>query len=204
MLHFISLPYIIKDNREISHQSGTKRPEMFYAVHAFFDERTESVIRSVWKGLSDSGLAPYLHQSANRPHLTLAIYGQLDGTAGELRLRRLADSSPSLPVTFSSLGMFTTPMAAVFLAPVVNAALLALHGQVHRQFAEIMSEPDPYYQPGKWVPHCALALELDKITAVKVLEEAMRMPLPLTGEITELGVIQARPVRHLFGFPLSH
>ena len=174
---------------------------MFYAIHAFFDPQTEAAIKVVWKELADSGTAPYLYQSANRPHLTLAIYDTLDLAAGEARLGNLAAASPPLPVIFHSLGMFTTPRAAVFLAPRVDAALLELQAHVHQVFAEVTSNPDEYYLPGKWVPHCALALELDKATAVRVIQMAMNIPLPLVGQVTELGAIEARPVRHLFGFP---
>jgi hypothetical protein len=157
----------------------------------------------VWKELADSGVAPYFHQSANRPHLTLAIYDELDLTAGKARLGDLAAACPALPVVFHSLGMFITPRAAVFLPPLVNVALLELQARVHAVFQDIASGADEYYLPGKWVPHCALALELDKATAVRVIEIAMHMPLPLTGQITELGAIEARPVRQLFGFPLA-
>ena len=177
---------------------------MFYAIHAFFDERTESAIKSVWKELADCGVAPYLYQSANRPHFTLAIYDKLDLQAGEPRLHELAAASAALPLAFPSLGLFTAPRAAVFLAPVVDMALLALHAHVHQVFQDITSGADEYYLPGKWVPHCGLALELDKATAVKVVEIAINMPLPLVGQVTELGVIEARPVRHLFGFPLAN
>jgi Mlc titration factor MtfA (ptsG expression regulator) len=157
----------------------------------------------VWKDLADRGVAPYLYQSANRPHLTLAIYDRLDLKAGESRLHDLATITVSLPLAFPNLGMFTTPSAAVFLAPLVDVPLLELHSRLHQVFQDITSGPDEYYLPGKWVPHCALALELDKATAIKVVEMAMHIPLPLVGQVTELGAIEARPVRHLFGFPLA-
>ena len=176
---------------------------MFYAIHAFFDDQTEAAIKSVWKELEDRGVAPYLYQSANRPHLTLAIYDTLDLQTGEQRLHDLAVTTPPLPLAFPNLGMFTTPSAAVFLAPLVDVPLLELHSRLHQVFLDITSGADEYYLPGKWVPHCALALELDKATAIKVVEIAMHIPLPLVGQVTELGVIDARPVRHLFGFPLA-
>jgi hypothetical protein len=176
---------------------------MFFAIHAFFDECTEAAIKSVWKELADRGVAPYFHLSNNRPHLSLAIYDHLDIAAGETRLGELAAACPALPVIFHSLGMFVTPRAAVFLAPRVDMALLGLQARVHEVFNEIAYGADEYYLPGKWVPHCALALELDKATAVAVVEIAMHMPFPLAGRITELGAIEARPVRHLYGFRMA-
>jgi hypothetical protein len=175
---------------------------MFYAIHAFFDEQTEVAIKSVWKELADSGVAPYLYQSANRPHLTLAIYDKLDLHPCEVRMHDMAVANPALPLVFNSLSIFTSPRAAVFLAPLVDTAMLGLHEHVHQVFDDIASGADEYYLPGKWTPHCALALELDKATAVKVIEIAMHMPLPLAGLVAEVGVIEARPVRQLFRFPL--
>ena len=48
---------------------------------------TEAAIQAVWMELDETGAAPYLHRSANRPHFKLAIYEDLDVAASLQRLQ---------------------------------------------------------------------------------------------------------------------
>lgn len=175
---------------------------MPFAVHLFFDTSAEAVIKSAWKKLADTGIAPYMHQSANRPHFTLAIYEDIDSTASEQLLKSFATTTNPLPVIFQYLGIFPTTPSAVFLSSAVTVPLLELHAQIHETMRHIGRDPNPYYLPGNWVPHCTLALELEPRLITRVLEFGLQMPLPFSGEISEIGVIEFRPVKHLFGFAL--
>jgi 2'-5' RNA ligase len=176
---------------------------MPFAVHLFFDADTEAVIKSAWRKLADTRIAPYMHQSANRPHFSLAIYEGLDLPDCEQRLKSFAATRNSLPVAFQYLGVFPTTPATVFLSSTVTIALLELHAQIHEILQPISAHPNPYYLPGNWVPHCTLALELEPRLIAEALEVGLQVPLPWHSEITEIGVIEFRPVKHLFGFWLG-
>jgi 2'-5' RNA ligase len=176
---------------------------MPFAVHLFFDANTEAIIKSGWRKLADTGLAPYMHQSANRPHISLAIYQQVNLKECEQLLKSFAGTRNRLPVDFQHLGIFSTTPATVFLGTTVTVGWLELHRQIHEILRPICTDPNPYYLPGKWVPHCTLALELEPRSITQVLDIGLQISLPLNGEITEIGVIEFRPVRHLFGYPLG-
>ncbi len=176
---------------------------MPYAVHLFFDTALQAAIKSAWKVLADTGIAPYMYESANRPHLTLAIYQHIDLPECERQLKSFAAARSSLPVNFQHLGIFPTTQAAVFLGPTVTASLLQLQTEIHKILHSIGTDPHPYYLPGNWVPHCALALELDPKLITQVLDSVLPLTLLLHGTITEIGVIEFRPVKHLFWFPLG-
>lgn len=176
---------------------------MPFAVHLFFDTNTETIIKSAWRKLADTAIAPYMHQSANRPHFSLAIYQHLDLRECEQLLKSFAATKNRLPVSFQYFGVFPTTPAAMFLGSTVTVSLLDLHAQVHEALRSISTDPLPYYLPGQWVPHCTLALELEPSLVTKALGIGLQMPLPLSGEITEIGVIEFRPVKHLFGFSLG-
>lgn len=163
---------------------------MPFAVHLFFDANTEAGVRSVWKTLADTGIAPYMHHSANRPHFTLAICEQLDLTRCEQQLKSFAASRIPLPVSFQYLGVFPTTPAGVFLGSNVTAPLLELHAQLHETLHPICSEPNPYYLPGHWVPHCTLALELEARFITQVLDIGLQMELPVHAQITEIGLTE--------------
>jgi 2'-5' RNA ligase len=176
---------------------------MPFAVHLFFDANTEAIIRSAWRDLADTGIAPYMHQSANRPHFSLAIYQHLDLKECEQLLESFAATKHPLPVAFQYLGVFSTTPAVVFLGSTVTLPLLAFHAQLHETLRSICADPNPYYLPGHWVPHCTLALELEPRLISQALDVGRQLSLPLQGQITEIGVIEFRPVRHLFGFSLE-
>ena len=81
--------------------------------------------------------------------------------------------------------------------------MLELHAQVQEILHSWCAEPNPYYLPGKWMPHCTLALELEPRLISQAVDIGLQLPLPLHGEITEIGVIEFRPVKHLFAFRLG-
>jgi 2'-5' RNA ligase len=176
---------------------------MPFAIHLFFDANTETIIKAAWSKLANTGIAPYMHQSANRPHLSLAIYQHVDLKECEQLLESFAAARNPLPVHFQHLGIFSTTPAAVFLGSTVTISLLELHLQIHETLRPVCIDPNPYYLPGKWVPHCTLALDLEPRLITQALDIGLQVSLPLNGEITDIGVIEFRPVRHLFGFPLG-
>ena len=51
---------------------------MPFAVHLFFDENIDQAIHAIWREMADSGTAPYLGISGNRPHISLAFGEELD------------------------------------------------------------------------------------------------------------------------------
>jgi 2'-5' RNA ligase len=177
---------------------------MPFAIQLYFDENTEALITSAWKELADTEIAPYMYQSTNRPHFTLAIYQDVDLIECEQRLKRFAATKNPLSVALQYLGIFPTTPATVFISAPVTIPLLELHAQIHESLHQIATDSHPYYVPGKWIPHCTLALELEPRLITQVLEVGLKIPMPLHGEMTEIGLIEFRPVQDLFSFPLEN
>lgn len=176
---------------------------MPYAIHLFFEKLTENMIQSAWRNLAENGIAPYMQHSGNRPHLTLAIYQQLNLEACQQRLKTISAAYLPLPLSFQTIGIFPTTPATVFLGATVTTPLLEIHAHLHKILQPISSEPLSYYLPDRWIPHCTLALDLEPESIPSVLEISMSLPLPLKGTVAEIGAIEFRPVRQLFTFPLG-
>jgi hypothetical protein len=80
----------------------------------------------------------------------------------------------------------------------VTASLLEFHTAVCAQLDELGELPDfAYYRPGHWVPHCALATEFDGARLYQALQIGQNFTLQLQGQISEIGLTEMRPVRHL-------
>ena len=175
---------------------------MPYAIQIFFDNRIEQVIQTIWQEQAESSIAPYLGTSGNRPHISLSLCEELDRVSCQVKLEAWAAGVKSLPVSFQQLGIFPAPGAVVFTGPVVTPELLALQREVDGLLDGCCVWPEfDYYRPGHWIPHCTLAMEFDDSQLPRALEIAGHLKLPLNGSLSGVGVIEFRPVNHLFGVP---
>jgi hypothetical protein len=177
---------------------------MTYSIGAFFDIQTETEIRRVWKIMADSGIAEYLYQSDNRPHITLTIFDDLDLDRTSAMLCNLAGEYTRIPVSFQSISIFPNSNA-VFLAPLVTPQLVKFQESVHKALISFANLPDyPYYLPGQWIPHCSIANYMPPENLIPAVQKAIEtLSLPITGWITEVGLTSFRPVVHLMNCKLG-
>jgi 2'-5' RNA ligase len=177
---------------------------MSYAVMLFFDNDVENQVQSIWKELVEADVDRYLHHSGNRPHIKLAIFEELSLSECQSRLQSLAASIASFSIDFKHFGVFPNPKPTIFLGPAVTQSLLAIKQEVDSALRDLGKCPDyDFFEPEHWIPHCLLALELEQEKLNKGLEVAMSLPIPLHGRVTEIGVIEFFPVKHLFGYKLG-
>jgi len=184
---------------------------MPHAILLYFDPTTETAIRAVWKELADTSIAPYLHESPNRPHIKLAIFEELRLPEAEARLKAIAAAQSPLPLDFKQIGIFPNLRPTVFLGPAVTAALLDLQSTVDRALCDLGSYP-PYdfFRADHWLPHCLLAIDLPPAVIGQPPEQlnnavavAMHLALPFQGQAAEIGLIEFHPVKHLLALPFG-
>jgi 2'-5' RNA ligase len=163
---------------------------MPFALELFFDPRCESRLRKLISGLRQTriGGTVLIDDVKARPHITLAVFDHADEQVMCNVVRELARQTTCLPVILSSLGMFPSKESVLFLAPVVDEELLQVQRKVHARLDEFTQSPWKLYQPGRWVPHCTLALKLPEDGLHRAIEILMESTFPITGELVELGV----------------
>jgi 2'-5' RNA ligase len=167
---------------------------MPFAIELSLDDETEAVVRGLWQALAAAGIADWQPGSAARPHVTLAVYDALDVPAMSSVLAGIAATIEPLPITFASYGCFPTEPAVVFLAPVLTQALLSAHARVQAALASAAAAAWTHYLPEHWVPHCTLAMELPVERIAPAIDLCRRVPLPLSGRLNRLGLVEFRPV----------
>ncbi|MCV5434160.1 2'-5' RNA ligase family protein, partial [Escherichia coli] len=87
---------------------------------------------------------------------TLADYNELNVHLYKEKLGEFVAMQENMElVTFPSVGVFPTN-GTVFLAPTVTDELLKFHHSYHDYFNNFHDNPNSYYVPGKWVPHCTI------------------------------------------------
>jgi 2'-5' RNA ligase len=163
---------------------------MPYALELFFDPRSETRLRKLIGGLRQTriGGTVLIDDVKARPHITLAVFDHADEQVMCNVVRELARATPSLPVILSSLGMFPGKESVLFLAPVLDEELLELQRKVHSRLNEFTQSPWKMYAPGRWVPHCTLALKLPLESVTRAIEILSESTFPITADLVELGV----------------
>ncbi len=175
---------------------------MPFAIQLFVDPVSDSIVRSLWEEIARAGLFA-MRDSGNRPHVSLAIYRELDVALCANLLDVFAATHAPFALTFVSLGIFHEGQIVVFLAPVASVALLDLHKEIHALLQGTGTFPAPYYLPGRWTPHCSLATRVPAELISQVVDIGLGVSFPLTFTIEEIGVIEYHPVKHLFAYRLT-
>jgi 2'-5' RNA ligase len=174
------------------------------AVTLDLDDAGASRIEPLWDALERDATLPTTRRLGVRPHLSLAVYDALAPHRLPARLDAFARALSPLAIGFANIGIFVNGAAAtIFLGPVADRALLALHEAFHRAFADCLKGCIAHYRPGRWVPHLTLAQDVDLAVlpaAVANLAGALR---PAAGRLDVLSVVRYLPVELLGRYTLD-
>ncbi|EMK2593101.1 2'-5' RNA ligase family protein [Bacillus cereus] len=133
-----------------------------YAIIATFDRVFTNKITELQNELTNVIGTNQL--AGVEPHITLAVHLYTEKLGEFVAIQENMDA-----VTFPSVGIFPTN-GTVFLAPTVTNELLKLHHSYHDYFKTFHDNPNSYYVPGKWVPHCTIANRLHTKQFLSVME----------------------------------
>ena len=175
---------------------------MPHAIEMSFGPVSEEKVRDIWRELARRGVSSYMRDCGARPHISLAVFDELDPEDAERKLSAFAAEVSPFPVLLSNLGVFSGDLSVLFLGPVVSAELIGAHRKVHELFARDRPSEWEHYLEEKWIPHCTLALDLSREMVPRAVESCMAVHLPIEATVTEIGLIEFRPVKELFSFNL--
>ena len=161
-----------------------------YALLAYFDQKTEQKIKQLWIKLNELNISDYgISMKNRRPHLTLADYADLNIETLNLMLNQYFDNQVQIPINFNGLGSFVGGNI-LYLAPTLTQQLVDLHKNYHERFKDFNQNPNSYYLPDCWVPHCTIASRLSHETMLQAFEYCQKN-FPCThATITEIGLIE--------------
>jgi 2'-5' RNA ligase len=176
---------------------------MGYAVTLNLSRDSAARVVQVWESLAREAINSVMLDVGAQPHISLAVLTDLNPEVLRVDLSRFAEGTPPLAVDLAFAGTFPTAEGVVFLAPVVTQELLGVHRRFHRVLRERGVDPVEYYWPGKWVPHCTVAIDVapDKMGAA--LEMCVHSEAFGEVELDEVSLIEFRPVREIYAFPLA-
>lgn len=177
---------------------------MPYAIVLYFDQPSETSIRTIWANLAKDAITADISNSGIRPHLTLAIYDELRCQPCEMELEKFAAQTSHLKIQADHIGVFYKPDITLFLAPTPTKRLLGFQASIHKNLSGKVTNSWKMYQPGNWVPHCTIAMDLDLEQLSKAVISSAAIQMPVNLHATQIGAVEFLPVSELFSYNLKH
>ena len=160
---------------------------MPYTIELQLNRAAEAKFLAHWETLRREGVSDLLFNLGYKPHMTLAMYREIDEAKTVAKLETFIASETAIPVEFRHL---TLDARGIFCQPKESAALRKFHARFEKKFGKSFRDID---HAGIWMPHCTIGMELptDKIgmTVGKLLENWA----PISGIADRLALVKFRP-----------
>lgn len=160
-----------------------------YGVVAFFDEKTEEVIKEIWIELEEQEISFYAYEVEDRrPHITIASHRKLNMANYIEAIDYWYSDKSSIDLSFNSLGSFFNS-GTLFLSPVISKELMEFHAEHHRHLHEFNDNPSSLYLPGNWIPHCTLANRLSEEKLLEAFHYCLKRNGAIKGKLNEVAIL---------------
>lgn len=159
-----------------------------YGLIALFNQKTEQMIRDIWKELKEKSISSYAYEVEDRkPHITIASYNDINKSNFIKQMDDFYNDKPAIDVIFNTIGSFLNS-GALFYSPTITNDLLEFHSNHHRKFEKFNDNPNSLYLPDKWIPHCTIA---NRLSPEKLLEafNLCSKRNTISAKITEIALI---------------
>jgi hypothetical protein len=77
------------------------------------------------------------------------------------------------------------------LGAVVDTELLAVHSAIHDVLASKVKNPNAYYLPGNWIPHCTLTQGLDDEQTKAAFAKIFPVE-PIRAKVREVSIVDTQ------------
>lgn len=180
---------------------------MGFAVELYFDPQTEARVRGLWQTLASQGVNSYQIDVGARPHISLAVFTDLDPERLRADMEDFGRVTPRLSVELASVGSFATAEGVVYIAPAATPLLLETHRHYHARLTALQVQPIDYYLPGRWKPHCTVGTHLPSDKMADALRICRESCIFGPARFEEIGLIQFQGptarTEFLYTFPLQ-
>ena len=172
-----------------------------YIISAYFDAQSNKVLNRYIKQIAEKTENRFMLSHQVPPHMTVS---QIEARSEEVLIAhfyKLQDELHKGSIEVASIGMMMPHV--IYAMPVFNQYLLNLSMDVYCAFNQIdETKISKYYKPMSWIPHITLGKTLTKeqmLGAVGILQDGF---VPMTAEITEIGLARVNPHEDIVRFTL--
>jgi 2'-5' RNA ligase len=131
---------------------------MALAINIRTDHPSAGEIERLWDQVAAFEGAPSMRALGYRPHLTFAIYDDLDEATAREAMQRVATAQTQLPIAFSRIRWFEGTPLVLWAEPSRDEALARMHAAISAAIDPARCRP--HYRPDAWTPHCTLGMRI--------------------------------------------
>jgi 2'-5' RNA ligase len=175
---------------------------MAFAISLKVTNSTAEPIQGLWDQVAHFETAPSMAALDYPPHITLAVYYDIDPTHLKTALASAFAGASAFNFTFARLDYFDTKPLVLWAAPLALPALIEAHRAVHA-----LIDPGrchPHYRPDAWIPHCTLGtkIRMDQRAEAITLAAQPIQPFRVTFDVADC--VSFPPVVVLSEYRLAH
>ncbi|VFQ59860.1 unnamed protein product [Cuscuta campestris] len=175
-----------------------------YAIELYFDPALENQVLKAWNVLARRQISTQLIEIESRPHITLFSSSLCDPFKLETTVKNFVAKQEPLPLSFASIGSFSSDNNVLFLAPTPTLSLLQFHSQLFDAMRKEGVEVGEEYRPDMWLPYCPVAEGVPKARMAEAFNVLRDLKLPVSGYAMDIALVEYPPVREVFSFALGN
>jgi 2'-5' RNA ligase len=139
----------------------------------------------LWDQVAGLETAPSMAALDYPPHITLAVYDNIDPERLRAVLADAFTGASALSLTFGRLDYFDIEPFVLWAVPSPLPALNSAHEAVHARIDPSLCHP--HYRPGAWVPHCTLGTKIQPDRRAEAITLAAQPiePLRVTFDVAD-------------------
>ena len=170
---------------------------MPYTIELQLNRAAEAKFLTHWDTLRREGVSDLLFNLGYKPHLTLAMYRELDEAKTIAKLERFIANETAIPLEFRHL---TVDARGIFCQPRENGPLRKFHARFEKKFGKSFRDID---HAGIWMPHCTIGMELPTEKIGLAVDKLLGAWQPVSGIADRLALVKFRPGQVLWRRPLK-
>ncbi|MFY0612941.1 MAG: 2'-5' RNA ligase family protein [Hyphomicrobiaceae bacterium] len=156
------------------------------AISLSANNDTSEHIEQLWREVGRFESAPSMSSLNYPPHLTFAIYQQIEVLLLQDAVDHVFRDVTPLSLTFDGTRSFDA-------SPQSQSDLLQLHAAIHKRINPIGCHE--HYQPDSWVPHCTLGAQITDSRRDEALEFAGKRIEPFNVVFDRVDCISFPPLQ---------
>ncbi len=131
---------------------------MALAINIRSNHPSAGEIERLWDQVAAFEDAPSMRALGYRPHLTFAIYDDVDEATAREAMQRASLGQTQLRIVFSRIRWFEGSPLVIWAEPSHEAALDRMHASISTVIDPARCRP--HYRPEAWTPHCTLGMRI--------------------------------------------
>lgn len=160
---------------------------MPYTIELQLNRAAEAKFLKHWETLRSEKVSDLLFRLGYKPHVTLAMYREIDVAKTIAKLESFVARESAIPVQFPHLSVNQN---SVFCQPRENGELRKFHTRFEKKLGKSFREID---LAGTWMPHCTIGMELATDRIGDAVDKLLASWQPIDGTLDRLVLVKFRP-----------